>query len=219
MAQASLGKDYVPASTFEHSLEALGSCESVRSYSRGQEICGYGESEKYLYRVREGAARKFSVQPGGRRHIVDLLLPGNFFGFGCGGDEGFFVEAAIDRTVLAQYPLRRVNALARLDGNLALALQEMAAEAIARFERQMLILGKTTALEKVSCFLLEFSSRTNSRTSNAFALPISRYDIGDYLAISSETVCRSMTQLKQRGTISLDGPREVRIVDRAALEG
>jgi CRP/FNR family transcriptional regulator, nitrogen fixation regulation protein len=80
------------------------------------------------------------------------------------------------------------------------------------------MLGKTTALEKVSCFLLEFASRINGQASDVLALPISRYDIGDYLAISSETVCRSMTELKHRGIISLQGPREVRIVDREGLE-
>jgi hypothetical protein len=35
---------------------------------------------------------------------------------------------------------------------------------------------------------------------------------------SSETVCRSMTELQQRGTIALQGPREVRLLDRDAFE-
>jgi CRP/FNR family transcriptional regulator, nitrogen fixation regulation protein len=86
--------------------------------------------------------------------------------------------------------------LARSNSDIAEALQTITVEAIARLERQMLMLGKTTALEKVSCFLLEFASRINGQTSDVVALPISRYDIGDYLAVSSETVCRSTTELK-----------------------
>jgi CRP-like cAMP-binding protein len=219
MAQVYVAKtqelDGTPPALFEQGLKALDQFASMKSYTRGQEISGYSEGEKYLYRVRTGVVSKFALQPGGRRHILDLLLPGDFFGFG--GSHGYLAEAAIDRTLVSRYYRLRVEALARSDGDLAQALQTKAAEAIARFERQMLILGRTTALEKVSCFLLEFASRINCQAADVLALPVSRYDIGDYLAISSETVCRSMTELKQRGAIALQGPREVRIVDRDAL--
>jgi CRP/FNR family nitrogen fixation transcriptional regulator len=33
-------------------------------------------------------------------------------------------------------------------------------------------------------------------------LPVSRYDIADYLAVFVETVCRSITDLQQRGVIT-----------------
>jgi CRP/FNR family nitrogen fixation transcriptional regulator len=50
------------------------------------------------------------------------------------------------------------------------------------------------------------------------ALPVSRYDIADYLAVSVETVSRALTDLKHRGVIKLSGTRTVRIVDRDVLE-
>ena len=43
-------------------------------------------------------------------------------------------------------------------------------------------------------------------------------DIADYLVLSVETVSRSLTQLKRRGVILLIGTRQVRIVDRHALD-
>jgi hypothetical protein len=49
-------------------------------------------------------------------------------------------------------------------------------------------------------------------------LPISRYDIADYLALSVETVSRSLTGLKERGVISFATTRNIKIVDRDALE-
>jgi hypothetical protein len=87
-----------PPSSFEQAIRALEEFASVKCYSRGQEIFGdYGE-QKYLYRVRAGVVRKFALQPGGRRHILELLLPGDFFGFG-GGQE-YLAEAAVDRTLV-----------------------------------------------------------------------------------------------------------------------
>jgi CRP/FNR family nitrogen fixation transcriptional regulator len=202
--------------SIEQALEPLEQIACTRSYCREQEISGYNDQNKYLYRVRSGVVRKSALQQGGRRHILDLLLPGDIFGFG--GCRGYFAEALADRTLVSHYSRPRVEALARSDSGLAQALATISSEAIDRLERHMLILGKATALEKVSCFLLEFSSRVNGETSDVFALPISRYDIGDYLAMSSETVCRSMTELQQRGTIALQGPREVRLLDRDAFE-
>jgi CRP/FNR family transcriptional regulator, nitrogen fixation regulation protein len=49
-------------------------------------------------------------------------------------------------------------------------------------------------------------------------LPVSRYDIADYLAVSVETVCRSLTDLRHRGVITLVGKRTVKILNRSALE-
>jgi hypothetical protein len=59
--------------------------------------------------------------------------------------------------------------------------------------------------------------RVGSGVADRLALPVSRYDIADYLALSVETVSRSLTGLKDRGVIALHGPREIRIVDRDAL--
>jgi CRP/FNR family nitrogen fixation transcriptional regulator len=49
-------------------------------------------------------------------------------------------------------------------------------------------------------------------------LPVSRYDIADYLAVSVETVSRSLTDLKHRGVIRMSGTRTLEIMDRDALE-
>ena len=48
---------------------------------------------------------------------------------------------------------------------------------------------------------------------------MSRYDIADYLALSVETVCRTLTDLKHRGAITLTGTHRVKIIDPAVLCG
>jgi CRP/FNR family nitrogen fixation transcriptional regulator len=80
-----------------------------------------------------------------------------------------------------------------------------------------LIIGRVTALEKVGAFLLSLDGRVSDPRGEV-ELPISRYDIADYLAVSVETVCRSITELQQRGVIALTGKRTVRILKRDALE-
>jgi CRP-like cAMP-binding protein len=45
---------------------------------------------------------------------------------------------------------------------------------------------------------------------------MSRSDMGDYLGLTIETVCRRLTQLRQDGTISVKGAT-IAIRDRRAL--
>jgi CRP/FNR family transcriptional regulator, nitrogen fixation regulation protein len=120
-------------------------------------------------------------------------------------------------TVVAAYLRRRVELLADADPQLAREIRQIAFLALDRLEAQLLILGRITALEKVGSFILEMATRLCER-GNSVALPMSRYDIADYLAVSVETVSRALTDLKQRGVIKLSGTRIVRIVDRDALE-
>jgi CRP-like cAMP-binding protein len=81
----------------------------------------------------------------------------------------------------------------------------------------MLILGSRSAAQKVASFLVEMAQRLSDGAPDVIVLPMSRYDIGDYLALSVETVSRALTDLKQRGVIALAGTHQVTIVDRVAL--
>jgi DNA-binding transcriptional MocR family regulator len=70
----------------------------------------------------------------------------------------------------------------------------------------------------VASFILAMADRLSNGRSDRVTLPISRYDIADYLAVSVETVSRALSDLKQRGLIRFTGTRVVQIIDREALE-
>ena len=64
-----------------HALQSLDALAVNIRCSRGQEICSPSRPADYWYRVVSGSARRCVIRPDGRRQIVDLLLPGDFFGF------------------------------------------------------------------------------------------------------------------------------------------
>jgi CRP-like cAMP-binding protein len=154
----------------------------------------------------------------GRRQILDFLVAGDFFGFTSRDLRHFIVEAVVDETLVARYPRQCVERVADCNPKLGRRMREVAFEAIARSQARMLILGRMTAVEKVGWFLVEMADRCCASSGAPVFLPMSRYDIADYLALSVETVCRALSDLKQRGTIALDGTRRVSIVKRAELE-
>jgi CRP-like cAMP-binding protein len=147
------------------------------------------------------------------------LLPGDWFGFSPSNRDPLSVEAIVEGTEVASYPRRRLEWIAENNPNVAKAIREMAFQMISRQQRQLLILGRITAPEKVCAFLLELAKRLRKDPRSGVSLPISRYDIADYLAISVETVSRSLTDLQHRGAIRLESARQVKVVDPGALDG
>jgi CRP/FNR family nitrogen fixation transcriptional regulator len=191
---------------------------AVTPCCRGQMIYDEGTPVECWYRLVSGAARRFVVRADGRRQIIDLLLSGDIFGFGVRGSHAFTADVISSGAVIARYPRSRLEHLAASDPWVAHEVQEMALEETHRLQDLILILGRITAREKVGAFLLHLTKRLTGRPADHVTLPISRYDIADYLALSVETVSRALTDLKRSGVIALSGPRQLRIVDRDAIE-
>src|ERR1700722_7528411 len=199
-------------------FDALTPLTSILCCSRGQEVCCQGESAGHWFWIITGTARRSVIRRDGRRQIVDLLLPGDCFGFTNGPEYDDTVEAVVRDTYIGSCARSDAETLAETNLELAREIRRTAFEALSRLRAQLMIVSRVTALEKVGAYLIEMSDRL-SRGSNECVLPMSRYDIADYLGLSVETVSRSLTHLKERGVIELSGPRSVRIRDRDALEG
>jgi CRP-like cAMP-binding protein len=199
-------------------LQALEALASTASYGRGQTVYGPNDPADHWYRVVVGMARKCMVTADGQRQIVDFLLPGDFFGLVNRQEHRFAVEAVSNSTVVARYPRRHAELLADADPRLGRRLRELAFETAARLQARMLMLGRKSALDKVAAFLIEMADCPSDGPDDVLMLRMSRYDIGDYLALSSETVSRTLTELQQRGMVEFRGRHRLRIVDRGTLE-
>jgi CRP/FNR family nitrogen fixation transcriptional regulator len=207
---------HAPCRPATDALEAIEPLAEVISHRRGEGV-HRRDVQSHLYRVVSGVARDCALLADGRRQIVDFLMAGDFFGYTPRDNRQFSVEAVVDDTVVAQYPRHRVEILADSNPRLGRRLREIAFEAASRSQARTLILGRLSALERVGLFLLEMAQRSTDATGTAILLPMSRYDIADYLGLSSETVCRVLTDLKDRGAITFSGAHRVRIVDRVTL--
>jgi len=198
-------------------LEALDSVGVALSCRRGQELYRQSDATDQWYRLVSGLAKEQALLPDGRHQIVDFLLPGDFFGFGPCNQHQFAVEAVVNGTVVVCYPRREIEMLAERDPSVGMLICQLAIATMSRTQTRMLTLGRTRAPQKVGAFLLEMAERMTDRHADVVTLPMSRYDIADYLGLSVEAVSRSLTKLKCRGSIRLMSTRCVRILDPESL--
>jgi CRP/FNR family nitrogen fixation transcriptional regulator len=195
-------------------MQSLG---TLRRYGADETVCSQSETADYWYQLAGGAARKFTQMSDGRRQIVDFLLPGDLFGFHAGARHDCSVECVVRNTTVVRYQRPRMESLMESDPQLARRVREIAFESIDRMLSRAILLGCGRASERVGGFLLEMADR-RIETDGTVALPMSRYDIADYLAIAVETVSRSLTTLRYRQVIAFLDTRHFCIVNRKALE-
>lgn len=178
-------------------------CEAV--VARGAVAC-----------VLAGAVRKFALRPNGQRQIIDLIVAGDFLGF-APADPAFFLETISNGTRIASFTRAQIDRLAARFPAVSDLMQNCAAEAIRRLEHHLLVQSRITAREKVGAYLATMIRRMKASPTNAIVLPITRYDIADHLGIAVETVSRTMTALRRRGSIALRSPRDIEIRDPSML--
>jgi CRP-like cAMP-binding protein len=170
-------------------------------FAAGATICDQGENA-YVCEVIEGMARTAQVTGDGRRVVNGFFGPGEVFGFAALGVGACAGEAVCD-SVVARCARGSLESRALVDPGAARQLWAWLTQENARTAARLSLLAHGSALEKIAHFLLEMAERLGGKT--RVVLPMSRYDIGDYLGLASETVSRTFTVLRERGLVATEG--------------
>ena len=186
--------------------DELGPVVSVARWQRA-DCCDAIVANGAIGWVLSGSVRKSLILESGQRRIVDLMMPGDFFGLRRDKDRLFSLEVSIDETVTARITRRDFNALAAMRPSLYQFFHERACQTIARLENHILVQGRTTSTQKIASYLLLMSRRLSEQQGTPVVLPMSRYDIADHVGIAVETVSRAITELRRQGVIELETPR------------
>ncbi|MBU8541440.1 helix-turn-helix domain-containing protein [Falsiroseomonas tokyonensis] len=184
--------------------------------ARGTLIYAEGDSVQDLYKVVSGSIRTYRTLSDGRRLIASFALPGELFGLDGIGTHRCAAEAVTDAVMIA-FARKEIEACVERDPLAAKCFQMFALEKLISEQDRCVLLGRKTASERVACFLLDLADRSEGHP-HLIDLPMSRYDIGDYLGLSTETVSRSLTCFRKRGILADRGPHRVEVLDRDALE-
>lgn len=203
----------------DEELAQMSAIVSTLELGPGDPLFDEGEPAGHVFNVTAGAVKVYKLLADGRRQMTGFLFPGDFLGLANEAIYAYSAEA-VTHTTLCRFPRRKLENLLERFPKMERRLLGMASHELAVAQEQMLLLGRKTAREKIASFLLMLSRRAVQRgqKDNPVSVPMSRTDIGDYLGLTTETVSRTFTQLKQGGLIVLLTGGKVELADRAALE-
>ena len=180
----------------------------ISSFVDGENIFSSGERAGQAYRVEFGAVRVYRLLANGRRQILAFHFGGNWFGLQ-NEDRRRSTAEAIGVTGIMSVSLQE-------NPDIWQGLLPAVLENFLSAEEHQLVIGRQSAVERVAAFLLEMSDRSGH--SLKFELFMPRVDVADYLGLTIETVSRSLTKLKTKGIIRLQGARGIEIVEHRTLQ-
>ena len=202
-------------------LDLLSDIKAYREVRAGGSIVGAGERTNFLGSVVEGVAAMSRLLADGRRQVVGLLLPGDFIG------RPFSPVAPFDLTAitpvrLCTFSRPRFEELVRQMPALEHRLLEMTLDELDSAREWMVLLGRKSAQERVTSFLMRFVPNRGvigcggpqaGGDEKVVVLRMTRQEIADYLGLTIETVSRVLSDLKRRGIISIEKNDRIRLAD------
>ncbi len=207
----------LPAALDPGHLSALeGIIEHRLALKSGEDIYLQNEPFTSLYAVLSGGIKTFTSHEDGWIRINGCHMAGEIFGYS-GIDGGYYRSSAkaLQDSTLCEIPFDDLEQLCRVIPDLQSRLFHlMSRRLVEDHELAAQFLHKRPARKRVAAFLLSLSTRAARRGESAtrLRLPMSRTDIGNYLGITLETVCRELARLEKQGTITLK-KRELSILD------
>ncbi|GEO81063.1 Crp/Fnr family transcriptional regulator [Pararhodospirillum oryzae] len=177
-----------------------------------------GDPALHVFIPLAGAVKLYKMMPDGRRQITGFFFRGDLFGFSAGTVHTTTAEAIVP-CVLCRLPVARLEGLLTRAPVLERLVWGRALASLARFEEQVLLLGRKSAPEKLASFLTGISDRAVARgdVASPVLVPMGRADIADYLGLTIETVSRTLTRFRHEGLIDLPRPGTMVLRDAARL--
>ena len=190
---------------------------TIRVLARRAKLLDDGnDDDDVFYKVDSGAVYTYKILSDGRRQITDLHFESEYFGLETGDRQSFLAHAVVD-TRLSVIARDRLELPCPSDAEFRYQVSSDTIRRLERAQRHILLLGRTTAQERVATFLLDMAARFS--TKDHLHLPMSRSDIADFLGLTIETVSRTLTHLSREGVIGLaKNGRSIFLLKKKALQ-
>lgn len=205
---AGLGPQQAPLLTFSrHRLRA------------GEPLYRKGDAFHRVHAVRSGSLKTSVTLPGGRTQVCGFQLPGDMVGLDGMADGAYQTTAtAMEDTQTCAVAYGPLVELAQSQPLVQRDLHRVMSREVAKGQWHMLLLGSMSAPERLAALLLDLSRRAAARgySPSEFNLRMTRSDIGSYLGVSAETICRLLREFKDLKLLEVD-TRHIRFLDLPAF--
>ena len=192
-----------------------------RPLKRGEHLFRASDQFESVFAVRSGAVKTYALSEEGEEQVTGFYLPGEIVGMdGISTAHHMSSAKALETSSVCEIPFSRLEDLSSRIPSLQHHFFSLMSREIQADRELHMLLSKKSADDRIAALLLSLSARQQRRGLSAqrIRLPMSRYDIGNYLGLAVETVSRIFTRFQQQGMLAVEG-REIEILNRESLCG
>ncbi len=179
-----------------------------------------GDDAERFFEVESGAVMLYRILDDGRRQLVEVVFSGGI----CGLTSGIAYESCCETLMPSVLRSYKRNELSRCDGLRARIMERLQGQ-LAAMHDHAVSLGRKTAEERVCTLILRLrdideasKSVEPENTQCSVELPMTRTEIADYLGLTLETVCRTLSELVRRKLVEVGQRKsEIRVPDLGKL--
>ncbi|MBS7562409.1 fumarate/nitrate reduction transcriptional regulator Fnr [Pseudomonas protegens] len=187
---------------------------------KGHTLYRAGDPLSSLYAVRLGFFKTSVLSVDGREQVTGFQMAGEILGLDAISSNLHACSAfALEDGEVCPIPFAQLEQLSQALPSLQHNLNKILSREIVRDHSMLLQMGNMNADERLAAFLLNLSQRLSLRgySSRAFVLRMRREEIGSYLGLRLETICRCIAHLRDQGLVIIDG-KQVQILDLEGLK-
>ena len=187
---------------------------------KGAALYRPGDPLRSLYAVRIGSFKTSVLSVDGREQVTGFQIPGEMLGLDAISTDLHTCNAvALEDSEVCPVHFAHLEKLARELPSLQHNLNKILSREIVRDHDMLMMLGNMNSDERLAAFLLNLSQRLSTRgySSSSFVLKMRREEIGSYLGLRLETICRGIAHLRDQGLVEIDG-RNVNIQNMDGLK-
>ncbi len=184
-------------------------------FKRNQQIYAEGAQAGHSFKIVEGAVRLSRILADGHRQVLDILMPGSTFGIELTDRYGAAAEA-IGEVVVLRCP--RACVARRSEEGHHHELLGMLSASLSATQDHVAMLGHQGARERVASYVVRLMRVQDGKENKPLDVPIGRQDIADYLGLTIETTCRTLSNLRTTRVISMPKARQITVHNMDRLE-
>ncbi|MCP1478819.1 MULTISPECIES: fumarate/nitrate reduction transcriptional regulator Fnr [Pseudomonas] len=187
---------------------------------KGAALYRTGDPLRSLYAVRIGSFKTSMVSIDGREQVTGFQISGEMLGLDAiSADEHACSAFALEDSEVCPIHFAQLEKLAQDLPSLQHSLNKLLSREIVRDHSMLMLMGNMNSDERLAAFLLNLSQRLSLRgySSRDFILKMRREEIGSYLGLRLETICRGIAHLRDQGLVEISG-REVKVLNLEGLK-
>ena len=200
-------------------LKDISKDRKTKTFGKKDPIFLEGDELRSVYHINKGKVRTFKMNNDGKELVTGLYGPGSFLGYMAILEGGRTEDGAetLEETEVSIIPKEDLLALLYRDRDVSIRFIKMLTLEVREKEEQLLELAYASVRQRVAQALLRLRDRFSGEDQHDLGVRISREDLATIVGTATESLIRTLSDLKGEGLIEVHG-REIRITNDKGLE-